>query len=99
LEKLRNGFVQVFNESGLHYVRPSQFEKLRLLWMFRNFSILPQQVLSPRQQRFVADLCSEKRMFQYWVPNERERSPLIGTLVSSCLPPSHQDRRAFPRVL
>jgi hypothetical protein len=98
LEKVRNGFVQVLNESGLHYVRPSQFERFRLLWIFRNFSILPQQVLSLRQQRFVSDLCSEERMFQYWGPNERERSMLIGTLLSSCLPPSTQDRRTFQRA-
>jgi hypothetical protein len=97
LEKLRNGFVQVLTASGSHYVRPSRFEKLRLLWIFRNFSILPQEVLSPRQQRFVADLCSEERMFRHWGPNEQDRSRLIGTLCNPCPPPWHQPRHASLR--
>ncbi len=96
-QKLRTGFVQVLTESGLHYVRPSWLEKLRLLWIFRNFSILPQQVLSRRQQRLVARLCSDERLFRYWGPDERERSQLIGTLLTASLRISHHDRRATTR--
>jgi hypothetical protein len=85
-EKLRNGFVQVLTASGSRYVRPSRFETLRLLWIFRNFSILSLKVLTPGQQRFVTGLCSEKRMFQSWEPNEQLRCHLIGILMDSCLP-------------
>jgi hypothetical protein len=98
LENLRNGFVQVLGESGLQYVRPSWSERLRLVWIFRNFSILPQQVLSPRQQQFVSELCSDERMFQHWGPEEHQRGQLIGTLLRSCVPPSREDRRSFPRA-
>ncbi len=98
LDKLTDGFLQVLTEQGPHYVKLSFTERLRLIWMFRNFPILPQQVLTLRQQQMVAEICAEQRMFQFWGPQEAERAQVIGTVVASVLPSSRPDeRRAHPR--
>lgn len=80
LGKLRYGFLQVDTLAGQRSVKPTFFERLRLVWTFRNFSILSAPVLTAREQRLVASLCSPERMIQCWEPNERERAELIGTL-------------------
>jgi hypothetical protein len=56
--KLSRGFLEVFTDDGVHYVKPSLLERLQLIWIFRNFSVLSQQVLSARQQHLVCSLCS-----------------------------------------
>ena len=83
LGKLRYGFVEVRTGSGPCYVRPKFWERLRLVWIFRNFAMLPQQVLKPSQQRFISSLCEEGRMYHGWGPKEQERAELIGTLISA----------------
>jgi hypothetical protein len=93
LEKLSDGFLQVLTDTGAHYVKPSFLERLRLLWMFRNFSILPQQVLTLRQRAFLSQVCAEQRMFRFWGPGEQERFHLIGTLMTSVLPAGRGDER------
>lgn len=83
LDKLRYGFVEVRTQTGPRYVKPKFWERLRLVWIFRNFYILPRQVLNESQQRFINSLCTQERMFQGWGPNEQERGQLIGTLLMS----------------
>ncbi len=98
LEKLTDGFLQVLTDQGPHFVKLSFTERLRLIWMFRNFSILPQQVLTPRQQRLLSEVCAEERMFQFWGPEEAQRGQVIGTIVGSVLPSSRlEERRVQPR--
>ncbi len=98
LEKLTDGFLQVLTDQGPHYVKLSFTERLRLLWMFRNFSVLPEQVLTARQQRLLAEVCAEQRMFQFWGPQESQRAQVIGTIIASVLPPARPDeRRVQPR--
>ncbi len=98
LEKLSDGFLQVLTDQGPHYVKLSFGERLRLMWMFRNFSILPQQVLTLRQQRLLSQVCAEARMFQFWGPQESQRGQVIGTIVGSVLPSLRPDeRREQPR--
>jgi PilZ domain len=103
LEKLIYGVLQVLTTTGQHHVRLSFIERLRLIWIFRNFSILPQQVLTSRQRCLVSGICAEERMLQYWGPGERERSPFIGTLMLSVFPRTRRadekrtnDRYAVP---
>jgi hypothetical protein len=98
LAKLRNGFVQVSSQSGLHYVKPKFWERLRLVWIFRNFSMLPRQVLNESQQRFMSTVCAQDRMFQCWGPNEQERAQLIGTLLMSVFPADPTRRRLYPYI-
>jgi hypothetical protein len=57
IEKMRNGVLAVqVGEDTLHYLRPSLGDRIKLLWMFRNFRLLPQQVLRPRELTLVAGL-------------------------------------------
>jgi len=56
MEKIRHGVLEVQSENGLRYVRPSLGERIRLLWTFRNFQLLPQQVLNQRELALVAGL-------------------------------------------
>lgn len=88
LEKLRYGFVQVHTLAGLRYVKPNFWERLHLLWIFRNFSDLSERVLSASQRRFITSLCAPERMFQHWEPDEQERAESIGTLLTSMPPVS-----------
>ena len=55
-EKIRSGLVELRTNHGLLYVNPSLWERLYLLWTFRNFHRLPEQVLNPRQQRLIEKL-------------------------------------------
>ena|SRR5215468_3645764 len=59
IEKLAEGVLQMDTPIGPRYVRLTFPQRAYLLWMFRNFPSLPQQVLSVRQQRMVERLCEE----------------------------------------
>lgn len=56
MEKIRHGVLEVQSENGLSFVRPSLGERIRLLWTFRNFQLLPHQVLNQRELALVAGL-------------------------------------------
>ena len=58
LARLRQGVLRVATDAGRRYVAPSAWERVALLWMFRHFTVLPQQVLTPRQQELVEHICS-----------------------------------------
>ena len=60
IEKLTDGVLQVDTPIGARYVQPSFLERTYLLWIFRNFHSLPQQVLSARQQQLIDRLCQEQ---------------------------------------
>ena len=64
MEKIRHGVLEVQSENGLRFVRPSLGERIRLLWTFRNFQLLPQQVLNRRELALVAGLL-ESGKFQH----------------------------------
>jgi periplasmic protein TonB len=63
-EKLRFGVLKVSTDAGPMYTRPSIWERLYLLWTFRNFRRLPQQVLNLNQRRLVEKLCATAVMRQ-----------------------------------
>lgn len=93
LEKLRYGFMQVHTQAGLHYVKPRFWERLRLLWIFRNFSMLSQQVLNERERRFISSLCAQERMCCR--PTEQERAELIGTVLMPMFPRARAIKRLY----
>ena len=62
MEKMRRGVLQVATDSGLRYVEPSFGERLRLLWTFRNFTVLSEEVLSAHERHLMSQLCAERRM-------------------------------------
>jgi len=57
LEKLTQGVLRVLTPLGPRYVNPSFWQRVYLMWLFRNFHTLPVKVLSPWQQRRVESMC------------------------------------------
>jgi hypothetical protein len=81
IEKLAGGVVRVQTPIGPRYVMPSFFQRMQLLWMFRNFPILPHAVLSGRQQRMVDQMCSEQPFESMAYSGDgMEEAPVIGTV-------------------
>jgi hypothetical protein len=58
LEKLTQGMLRVLTPLGPRYVNPSLWQRVYLLWLFRNFHTLPVKVLSPWQQRWMEQMCA-----------------------------------------
>ncbi len=72
---------------GVVYAPASGWDKVCLLWTFRNFRSLPQNVLSPRQQQLIAAL---HRAASGRPSNELHHAAIVGTVEGfnpSSLPP------------
>ena len=72
---------------GVVYAPASGWDKVCLLWTFRNFRSLPQNVLSPRQQQLIAAL---HRAASARPSNELHHAAIVGTVEGfnpSSLPP------------
>lgn len=80
IEKIRRGVLQVTTEAGTHYVEPSLLEKLLLLWTFRNFRVLPEEVLTEHERQLVKDLCSDPRLQKSALQVFPEAGCVIGTV-------------------
>jgi hypothetical protein len=80
IEKLSDGVVRVQTPIGPRYVMPSFMQRVYLLWMFRNFPILPHAVLSGRQQRLIDDLCAGQRFASMAFSDGLDEAPVIGTI-------------------
>src|ERR1700722_6493082 len=81
IEKLAAGVVQVQTPIGPRYVvPPNWFQRAYLLWMFRNFPILPHAVLSRRQQRMIDRMCSQQRFVSMASGDGMDEVPVIGTI-------------------
>ena len=61
LDKIRAGVLQLSTPDGTVCVKPVFKERLLLLWIFRNFKILPEQVLGDREKRFIDRLRGTER--------------------------------------
>jgi hypothetical protein len=78
IEKLSSRVLRVMTPLGPRYVKPSSKERIYLAWMFRHFPSLPEQVLSPRQQKLIQRL---EREFAFVPDGQNPRElPLIGTV-------------------
>jgi hypothetical protein len=80
IEKLSEGVLCILTPLGPRYLRPSFWDRLHLLWIFRHFHRLPQQVLSSREQRFIEMLCQSDQFVSGLRRNGLEDAPVIGTL-------------------
>ena len=80
IEKLAAGVVQVQTPIGPRYVMPSFLQRVYLLWMFRNFPILPHAVLNCRQQRMIDRMCGEQRFASMAYADGMDQAPVIGTI-------------------
>ena len=79
MEKLFAGVLRVLTPLGPRYIRPSLAQRIYLLWIFRNFQVLPLQVLTRRQRRVIDALCVEPRFVSLTDPDGWE-APILGTL-------------------
>jgi hypothetical protein len=80
LEKLYEGVLCILTPLGPRYIRPSFRDRVRLMWIFRHFHRLPQQVLRQREQRFIEGLCQSNQFVSGLRLNGLEEAPVIGTL-------------------
>ncbi len=92
LARLRHGVLRIATDTGCQFVEPSGWERLVLLWVFRNFNSLPRQVLTGRQQQLVQSLC---RRASADLPDLENDDLIIGTIEWS--PPIPEEPPVFQR--
>ena len=56
IDKLFRGVLAIETDCGRRYVQPSLGERLRLLWTFRNFRLLPEEVLTRSERTLISSL-------------------------------------------
>ncbi len=78
--KLYDGVLRVLTPVGPRYIRLSFSQRIYLLWMFRHFDMLPQQVLNSRQRKLIDSLCAQRNSAVRLSPTELEATPLVGTV-------------------
>jgi len=83
-QKIRSRLLELRTNCGLLYVSPSFWERLYLLWTFRNFHRLPLQVLNRHQKELIQEL-SRKAIVAKKGP--LARSSLIGSVENILVAP------------
>ena len=79
IEKLADGVLEVDTPIGPRYVQPNLVQRAYLIWTFRNFFSLPQQVLRPWERRLIDRLWSENRFVSVSAAGAPDR-PVIGKI-------------------
>ncbi len=94
IDKICRGVLAVETDCGVRYIQPALLERIRLLWTFRNFPLLPEQVLNRHERALIDALCQKGK----FLVNGNGRGDLslhcIGT-VERAVP--RQSRPAPPR--
>ena len=78
MDKLADGVVRIVTPIGPRYIELTFRQRVFFLWIFRHFDKLPQQVLSPRQQRVIDALCADQLFLTQ--PVRVGEVPVLGTL-------------------
>lgn len=92
-EKLVRGVLCLLTPIGRRYFEVSFFHRIYLLWIFRHFTSLPQQVLTPGEQRFVERVCATGRSFAAHGLSFGPEQIVIGTVERLAAP----DTQDLPR--
>jgi hypothetical protein len=79
IEKLTDGVIELDTPIGSRYVQPNLIERAYLIWTFRNFFSLPQQVLRPWERRLIDRLWSENKFVSVSAAGAADR-PVIGRI-------------------
>src|ERR1700733_13837341 len=79
IEKLTDGVLELDTPIGPRYVQPNFVQRAYLIWTFRNFFSLPQQVLRPWQLRLIDRLLNENRFVSVSIVGAPDR-PVIGKI-------------------
>jgi hypothetical protein len=77
IEKLVDGVLALDTPIGPRYVQPNLLQRAYLIWTFRNFCSLPQQVLRPWERRLIDRLWSENKFVSLSTAWTSDR-PVIG---------------------
>lgn len=77
IDKLACGVLELDTPIGPRYLEPNLIERVRLLWTFRNFSCLPQQVLRPSEVRMIDRISNANRLLSSTAIAADDR-PIIG---------------------
>jgi hypothetical protein len=56
MDKIRRGVLALETECGVRYLQLSLLERIRLLWIFRNFHVLPEEVLRAHERGLIKAL-------------------------------------------
>lgn len=83
ITKFFRGVVELSTFAGRRYARPTTWERVRLMWTFRNFKILSYIVLSHRQQLLVKNLCTRS---DFANPEMVDETTVIGTIELNAAP-------------
>ena len=79
IEKLTHGILELDTPIGPRYIQPNLLQRAYLIWTFRNFFSLPQQVLHPWELRLIDRLLSENRFVSVSAASALDR-PVIGRI-------------------
>lgn len=77
IDKLADGVLELDTPIGPRYVQPSFLQRAHLMWTFRNFFSLPQQVLRPSEIKLIDQLCNDNRFVSRMAAGSHDR-PVIG---------------------
>lgn len=92
-QKIRTGLVELRTHIGSVYVSPSFWERIYLVWTFRNFQSLPKQVLNRHQQHLIDKLC---RVAIVSRNGPIARTSIIGAVENVYLMPDRKTEAASP---
>src|SRR5258708_32182842 len=79
LEKMFAGVLRVLTPLGPRDIKRSLAQRIYMFWVFRHFQVLPLQVLTPGQRRFMDALCVEPHFVSLTQGNGVD-APILGTL-------------------
>jgi len=78
IDKLAHGVLALDTPIGPRYLQPDFLQRVLLLWTFRNFDSLPQQVLHASERRLIDRLANENRFVS--LAAEYYERPIIGRI-------------------
>lgn len=79
IEKLAHGILELDTPIGPRYLQPNFVQRAMLMWTFRNFFSLPQQVLRGNERRLIDRLLNENRFVSVSATVASDR-PVIGRI-------------------
>ena len=78
--KLVSGVVRVVTPLGPRYINPSFRQRILLLWIFRHFHSVPQQVLNGWQQSLINTVYAEPKFTSLPYHSAFDEATIIGTI-------------------
>lgn len=84
IEKLAHGILELDTPLGPRYLQPTFVQRAVLMWTFRNFFSLPQQVLHRSERRLIDRLWNTNRFVSVSAMGAPDR-PVIGRIERQAL--------------